>query len=77
MMSIKKEHENMMDALIREWAGKIEFLMATADKAKPEQKIKYFEYIDSLQAKQQNLLDMLQGLLSSNDSQKEFSGGAE
>lgn len=64
---MKETDEKKLDVLAREWAAKIEFLMASADKVNKEQKIRYFEYIDSLRARQRNLQEIFQELRSSND----------
>lgn len=56
-----------MDALIKEWKAKIEYLIANAEKADTEKKIKYLAYVESLQARQKNLQEILQMLRCSTD----------
>ena len=66
-MRVDDAEEEKMNALIKEWTTKIEYLIASADKADDEQKIKYLAYIDSLRARQRNLLEILQVLHYSQD----------
>lgn len=66
-MRVDEAEEEMMNTLIKEWTAKIEYLIASADKADDEQKIKYLAYIDSLRARQRNLLEILQVLHCSQD----------
>lgn len=51
-MGIKEAYQQKMNAQLQEWQQKIDLLKSQADKAEAEQKIKYYEQIESLRAKQ-------------------------
>ena len=75
-MHTDEAEEEKMDALIKEWTAKIEYLLANAEKASTEKKIKYLEYIESLQARKKNLMEILQRLHgSTNLAQAKFRTG--
>ena len=77
-MSMKKAYEEKMDAQIREWSAKIDVLKAKAEKANAEQKIKYNEKIESIQAKRKKLENKMDELRNSGEEAwEEFRGGVE
>lgn len=77
-MSLKKAYEQKMDAQIREWSAKIDVLKAKADKAGAEQKVKYYERIESLQNKRKELENKFDELRNSSElAWEEFRGGVE
>lgn len=77
-MSLKKAYEQKMDAQIKEWEAKIDVLKAKAEKAGADQKVKYYENIESLKAKKKTVEDKLNQLKSSSEmAWEEFKGGVE
>jgi hypothetical protein len=75
-MHTDEAEEEKMDALIKEWTAKIEYLLANAEKASAEKKTRYLEYIESLQTRKKNLMEILQRLHCSTDlAQAEFKAG--
>lgn len=66
-MNTDGEPAQTLDALSRDWSAIIEYLRANGNKANTKQKSKYLAYIDSLQARQENLRGVLQELHSSRD----------
>lgn len=61
-MEMKDAYQDKMDARLREWQAKIDALKAKADQAEAEQKIKYYEEIESLRTKQQQMQKKLEEL---------------
>lgn len=67
-MSQKKAYEQKMDAQIKEWQAKIDVLKAKAEKAGADQKVKYYENIESLKAKKKNVEEKLNQLKTSGEN---------
>jgi hypothetical protein len=61
-MEMKEAYRDKMDARLREWQAKIDALKARADQAGAGQKIKYYEEIESLRTKQQQVHEKLEKL---------------
>jgi uncharacterized coiled-coil DUF342 family protein len=66
-MDLKEAYQQKMNAQLKEWQAKIDLLKAKADEAKAEQKIKYYEQIESLRVKQQHVHDKLEELQSASE----------
>lgn len=74
----KRGYQEKMEARLHEWQAKIDVLKSKAQKVKADQKIKYQEEIDKLQAQQQKMRKKLDELKSSSDSAwKELKVGVE
>jgi len=54
-MELKDAYQDKMNARLREWQAKIDALKARADQAEAEQKINYYEEIETLRTKQQKV----------------------
>jgi uncharacterized coiled-coil DUF342 family protein len=67
-MGLKEAYQDKMHAELKEWQAKIDMLKAKAGKAEAEQKIKYYEQIESLRTKQQQVHEKLDGLRSASES---------
>lgn len=67
-MSMKEAYQKKMEAQLKEWSAKIDALKAKADKAGAEQKIKYYEHIESLRARQQKVREKLDKLRASSEA---------
>lgn len=67
-MSMKEAYQKKMEAQLKEWSAKIDVLKAKADKAGAEQKIRYYELIDSLRANQQKVREKLDKLRASSET---------
>lgn len=67
-MNLKEAYQQKMDAQFKEWQAKIDLLKAKADQAKAEQKIKYYEQIESLRVKQQHVHEKLEEMRSASES---------
>jgi uncharacterized coiled-coil DUF342 family protein len=77
-MSMKDAYQKKMEAQLKEWSAKIDALKAKADKAGAEQKIKYYEHIESLRTRQRNLREKLDKLrASSGTAWEELRGSVE
>ena len=63
-MELKDAYQDKMNARLREWQAKIDALKARADQAEAEQKIKYYEEIETLRTKQQKVQQKLEELRS-------------
>jgi len=50
-MGLKEAYQDKMEAQLREWQAKIDVLKARVDRAGADQKVKYYERIESLKAK--------------------------
>lgn len=66
-MDKRKAYQEKVDAQLKEWSAKIDLLKAKVEKAKVEAKIKYYEKIEDLRAKQEVLKQKLQDLKGSGD----------
>jgi nucleotide-binding universal stress UspA family protein len=58
----RKAYAEKLEAQLKEWGTEIDILKAKAEKAKAEAKIKYYESIQDLRAKQESLGQKLQEL---------------
>jgi len=67
-MELKDAYQDKMNARLREWQAKIDALKARADQAEAEQKIQYYEEIESLRTKQQKVQHKLEELRSAGAS---------
>ena len=77
-MELKDAYQDKMDARLREWQAKIDALKARADQAEAEQKIKYYEEIETLRTKQQKVQQKLEELRSAGASAwEEVKAGVE
>jgi predicted nuclease with TOPRIM domain len=77
-MGMKEAYHDKMKARYKEWQAKIDLLKARAEQAEAEQKIKYYEQIESLRTKQQHLHEKLEELgASSEDAWEELKAGVE
>jgi predicted nucleic acid-binding Zn-ribbon protein len=59
---MKDAYQEKMAARLREWRANIDALKARADQAEAEQKIKYYDEIESLRTKQQQVQEKLEEL---------------
>lgn len=66
-MTKKQAYEERLRAELDEWTAKIDVLKAKADKAEAGAKIKYYETIEELQAKQTLAKDKLRRLHEASD----------
>lgn len=77
-MSMKEAYHKKMEAQLKEWSAKIDALKAKADKAGAEQKIKYYEHIESLRARQRKVGEKLDKLRASSETAwEELRGSVE
>ena len=77
-MEMKDAYQDKMNARLREWQAKIDALKARADQAEAEQKIQYYEEIESLRTKQQKVQQKLEELRSAGASAwEEVKAGVE
>ena len=77
-MELKDAYQDKMNARLREWQAKIDALKARADQAEAEQKIQYYEEIESLRTKQQKVQQKLEELRSAGASAwEEVKAGVE
>ncbi|MGB7932308.1 MAG: coiled coil domain-containing protein [Gammaproteobacteria bacterium] len=77
-MELKDAYQDKMDARLREWQAKIDALKARADQAEAEQKIQYYEEIETLRTKQQKVKQKLEELRSAGASAwQEVKAGVE
>lgn len=75
---MKEAYQEKMNAQLGEWQSKIDQLKARADKAKAEQKLKYYEEIESLRTKQQHAYEKLDELkLASESTWEELKTGVD
>ncbi len=75
---MKDAYQDKMDARLREWQAKIDALKARADQAEAEQKIQYYEEIETLRTKQQKVQQKLEELRSAGASAwEEVKAGVE
>jgi len=51
-MGLKEAYQDKMEAQLKEWQTKIDLLKAKADKAQADQKVKYYEKVETLRMKQ-------------------------
>jgi len=58
-MSMREAYEQKLDAQLREWQARIDALKARAERASAEQKVEYYEQIETLRTKQDDLQDKL------------------
>jgi hypothetical protein len=58
----KKAYQEKIESQMKEFAAKIDVLASKAGKAKAEGKVKYYEQIADLRAKQESIRQKLQGL---------------
>lgn len=66
-MSMKEAYQQKMNAQLQEWQQKIDLLKSKADKAEAEQKIKYYEQVESLRAKQMAVHEKLEELRNASE----------
>jgi hypothetical protein len=77
-MGMKEAYQEKMDARLREWQAKIDELKARADQAGAEQKMAYYEQIESLRARQQKAQAQLNELRSAGeDAWEDVKAGVE
>jgi len=77
-MNMKDAYQDKMDARLREWQANIDALKARADQAGAEQRIKYYEEIESLRTKQQHVHERLEELRTAGtDAWEEIKAGVE
>jgi uncharacterized coiled-coil DUF342 family protein len=77
-MGMKQVYQQKMDARLREWQAKIDELKARADQAGAEQKLEYYEQIESLRARQQKAREQLDELRSAGeDAWEDVKAGVE
>ena len=77
-MDIKQAYQEKMAAQLKEWQSKIDELKARAEKLEAEQKIKYYEQIESLRIKQQHAYDKLEQMHDASESAwEELKAGVE
>ena len=67
-MNMKEAYQDKMHTQLRKWQAKIDVLKAKADQAGAEQKIKYYEEIESLHEKQRKVHDKLDELRSTSET---------
>ena len=58
----KSAYQEKIEAQLKEFAAKIDILAAKAEKARAEAKVKYYEQIEGLRAKQESVRQKLQRL---------------
>jgi hypothetical protein len=58
----KKAYQEKIETQLKEFAEKIEVLIAKGDKAKEDAKVKYAQQIEALRTKQESVRQKLQGL---------------
>lgn len=66
-MGTKAAYQDKIQSELREWQAKIEALKAKADQAEAQQKIKYYQQLDSLNTKQQQVQAKLDELRSASE----------
>jgi uncharacterized coiled-coil DUF342 family protein len=77
-MNMKNAYQDKMDARLREWQANIDALRARADQVGAEQRIKYYEEIESLRTKQQRVHEKLEELRTAGtDAWEEVKTGVE
>jgi len=77
-MELKDAYQDKMNARLREWQAKIDALKARADQAEAEQKINYYEEIETLRTKQQKVQQKLEELRSAGEGAwEEVKAGVE
>jgi hypothetical protein len=77
-MNMKNAYQDKMDARLREWQANIDALRARADQVGAEQRIKYYEEIESLRTKQQRVHEKLEVLRTAGtDAWEEVKTGVE
>jgi uncharacterized coiled-coil DUF342 family protein len=77
-MNMKNAYQDKMDARLREWQANIDALRARADQVSAEQRIKYYEEIESLRTKQQRVHEKLEVLRTAGtDAWEEVKTGVE
>lgn len=67
-MGLKEAYQEKMSSQLEEWQNKIDLLKSKADKAEAEQKIKYYEEVESLRTKQMVVHNKLDELRSASES---------
>ena len=74
----KEAYREKRQAQLREWKAKIAVLKARADKAKAEQKIRYYETLEALQEKYQRAHKKLEALgAAGEDAWEKLTDGVE
>lgn len=74
----KRSLPGQKGAKLKKWQAKIDMLKAKADQAEAEQKIKYYEQIESLRTKQQHVHEKLDELRSASEGAcEEVKAGVE
>jgi hypothetical protein len=58
----KRAYQQQMEAQFKEWSAKIEMLKAKAEKATAKVKVRYYDMVDQLRGKQQQLRRKLDAL---------------
>jgi hypothetical protein len=77
-MELKDAYQDKINARLRAWRAKIEALKVRADQAEADQKIQYYEEIESLRTKQQKVQQKLEELRSAGaNAWKEARAGVE
>lgn len=61
-MGLKEAYQEKMEAQLKEWQARIDTLKAKADKAQADQKVKYYEKVESLRMKQMTANEKLREL---------------
>ena len=67
-MELKEAYQEKMRSELKVWQAKIDVLKAKADQAGTEQKIRYYEQIESLRMKQQQVHRKLDDLRNASES---------
>ena len=77
-MEKQQAYRDNMNAQLREWQAKIDALKAKVEKANTEQKIKYYEEIESLYTKQEQVHEKLDELRNAGeDAWEDVKSGVE
>lgn len=77
-MGMKDAYQQKMNAQLEEWQHKIDALKSKADKAEAEQKLKFYEQIESLRTKQMAVHEKLEELRTASESAwEEVKAGVE
>ncbi len=64
----RKAYEDKLDAQLKEWSTQLALLKAKADNAKADMKIHYYETIDTLQRRHDEVRKRLQELRAASDT---------
>ncbi len=77
-MDKKQVYQEKMEAQLKEWAAKIDELKAWADQAEAQQKLDYYEQVESLREKQDKARQKLEALRDAGEGAwEEIKAGVE